>query len=80
MHSNGTKEQTLAWGGQDRSPKPCLIWNHTMNEQDTNAPPSIHYNSGRSIIIRHTVQLGHRDRYETWLRQIIAAAAQFPGH
>lgn len=51
-----------------------------MNEQDTNAPPSIHYNSGRSIIIRHTVQLGHRDRYETWLRQIIAAAAQFPGH
>lgn len=23
---------------------------------------------------------GHRDRYETWLRQIIAAAAQFSGH
>lgn len=51
-----------------------------MNEQEANASPSIHYNSGRSIIIRHTVQPSQRDRYETWLRQIIAAAAQFPGH
>ncbi|WP_323751003.1 antibiotic biosynthesis monooxygenase [Marinobacter sp.] len=51
-----------------------------MNEQEANAAPSIHYNSGRSIIIRHTVKSGLRDQYETWLRQIIAAAAQFPGH
>ena len=51
-----------------------------MNEQEADAAPSIHYDSGRSIIIRHTVKPGHRDHYETWLRQIIAAAAQFSGH
>ena len=34
----------------------------------------------RSIVIRHQVALDQRDRYETWLRQIIAAAARFPGH
>ncbi|MCH8498636.1 MAG: antibiotic biosynthesis monooxygenase [Marinobacter sp.] len=34
----------------------------------------------RSIVIRHQVARNQRDRYETWLRQIIAAAALFPGH
>lgn len=51
-----------------------------MSNEATNATPSVHYNSGRSIIIRHTVLPHLRDRYETWLRQIIAAAAEFPGH
>lgn len=34
----------------------------------------------RSIIIHHQVEAAQRDRYETWLRQIIDAAARFPGH
>lgn len=51
-----------------------------MGDHEANASPSIHYNSGRSIIIRHTVKPSRRDQYETWLRQIIAAAAKFPGH
>lgn len=51
-----------------------------MSDEATNATPSVHYNSGRSIIIRHTVRPDLRDRYETWLRQIITAAAEFPGH
>ncbi|MFL1405096.1 antibiotic biosynthesis monooxygenase [Marinobacter sp. M1N3S26] len=52
-----------------------------MSDENTNSPaPSVHYDSGRSIIIRHTVRQGQRERYETWLRQIIQAAAEFPGH
>ncbi|WP_165856821.1 antibiotic biosynthesis monooxygenase [Marinobacter sp. JSM 1782161] len=39
-----------------------------------------HYESGRTIFIRHTVRPRERARYETWLRQIIEAAARFPGH
>lgn len=52
-----------------------------MSDENANSPaPSVHYDSGRSIIIRHTVHRGQRDRYETWLRQIIQAASEFPGH
>lgn len=51
-----------------------------MSDDNTDVTPGVHYNSGRSIIIRHTVRPNKRDRYETWLRQIIDAAAKFPGH
>lgn len=50
------------------------------DETATSSAPSVHRNAGRSVIIRHTVHRDHRDRYETWLRQIIQAASQFPGH
>ncbi|WP_152207376.1 antibiotic biosynthesis monooxygenase [Marinobacter changyiensis] len=51
-----------------------------MDNETAEPTPSTHYNAGRSIIIRHIVRPEFRDRYETWLRQIIAAAAEFPGH
>ena len=51
-----------------------------MSDQSVDSAPSVHYNAGRSIIIRHTVLPQRRDIYETWLKQIIAAAAEFPGH
>lgn len=41
---------------------------------------NVHYDTGRTIFIRHTVRPQLKNRYETWLRQIIEAAAQFPGH
>ncbi|MDX1755084.1 MAG: antibiotic biosynthesis monooxygenase [Marinobacter sp.] len=50
------------------------------DEEATAATPSVHYNAGRSIMIRHAVRPQYRERYETWLRQIIAAAAEFSGH
>lgn len=46
----------------------------------SDATPNVHYSSGRTIYIRHSVKADQRDRYETWLRQIINAAAEFPGH
>jgi len=50
--------------------------------EDESAPdtPGGHQNAGRSIIIRHSVRPNMREWYETWLRRIIAAAAEFPGH
>jgi antibiotic biosynthesis monooxygenase (ABM) superfamily enzyme len=51
-----------------------------MNDKTAESLPSVHYNTGRSIIIRHTVRPEFKERYETWLKQIIAAAAAFPGH
>ncbi|MBR9905527.1 MAG: antibiotic biosynthesis monooxygenase, partial [Gammaproteobacteria bacterium] len=51
-----------------------------MNDKAAEPVPSVHNNAGRSIIIRHTVRPEFRERYETWLKQIIAAAAEFPGH
>ncbi|MBE0402261.1 antibiotic biosynthesis monooxygenase [Halomonas citrativorans] len=51
-----------------------------MNDKAAESVPSVHYNDGRSIIIKHTVRPEFRERYETWLKQIIAAAAEFPGH
>lgn len=51
-----------------------------MNDKAAESVPSVHDNAGRSIIIRHTIRPQFRERYETWLKQIIAAAAEFPGH
>lgn len=51
-----------------------------MNDKTVDPLPSVHYDDGRSIIIRHTVRPECKERYETWLKQIIAAAAAFPGH
>lgn len=51
-----------------------------MSTEESNAQTDVHHHPGRSIIIKHTVRPELQDRYETWLRQIIAAAAQFPGH
>lgn len=51
-----------------------------MNARAAESAPSVHFNAGKSIIIRHTVRPEFRERYETWLKQIIAAAAEFPGH
>jgi uncharacterized protein len=31
-------------------------------------------------VIRHKVKNGHQDDYEKWLREIVPAAATFPGH
>lgn len=33
-----------------------------------------------SFIIKHTVKPGENERYEAWLRNIIAEAAKFHGH
>lgn len=41
--------------------------------------PSPHC-EGATIQIHHRVRPEARDRYETWLRQIIEAAGRFPGH
>lgn len=51
-----------------------------MEDENTPDSPSVHHNTGRSIMIRHTVRPDMRERYETWLRQIIEAAGEFPGH
>lgn len=51
-----------------------------MNDQTSDSLPGTHYNDGRTIVIRHTVRPECRERYETWLKQIIVAAASFPGH
>lgn len=51
-----------------------------MIDTTGNQTPSTRYPSGRSILIHHTVLPYYRDRYETWLRQIIVAAANFSGH
>lgn len=68
------------WGLTGRRPQNIMDWEAHYERTRGRRSPSIHYDSGRSIIIRHTVKPGHRDHYETWLRQIIAAAAQFSGH
>ncbi|ANQ29356.1 antibiotic biosynthesis monooxygenase [Vibrio natriegens] len=49
---------------------------------DNNTPskPTIHRSQGRTIMIRHVVCEHLRNQYETWLRQIISAAAEFEGH
>lgn len=51
-----------------------------MSSESAEPAPSVHYSAGRTIVIRHTVHPEYRDRYETWLKQIISAAAEFPGH
>lgn len=51
-----------------------------MNDKAAESVPSVDDNAGRSIIIKHTVRPEFRERYETWLKQIITAAAEFPGH
>ncbi|PAU87312.1 antibiotic biosynthesis monooxygenase [Pseudomonas sp. WN033] len=52
-----------------------------MNQSNDNSgDSSSHGNQGASIIIRHQVSPDNRNRYETWLRQIITTAARFPGH
>lgn len=51
-----------------------------MNDKAAESVPNVHDNAGSSIIIRHTVRPEFRERYETWLKQIIAAAAEFAGH
>lgn len=51
-----------------------------MNDQTSDSLAGAHYNAGRTIVIRHTVRPEFRERYEIWLKQIIVAAAAFPGH
>ncbi|MCA8865112.1 MULTISPECIES: antibiotic biosynthesis monooxygenase [unclassified Halomonas] len=51
-----------------------------MNDKTAASAPTVHDNLEKLIIIRHTVRPEFRERYEAWLKQIIAAAAEFPGH
>lgn len=51
-----------------------------MSTEGSSATTIAHFHTGRTIIIQHTIRPELKDRYETWLRQIIAAAARFPGH
>ncbi|CAN0211429.1 unnamed protein product [Ectocarpus sp. 12 AP-2014] len=51
-----------------------------MNDKAAASAPAVHDNTEKLIIIRHAVRPEFRERYETWLKQIIAAAAEFPGH
>lgn len=51
-----------------------------MNDKAAASAPTVHDNTEKLIIIRHTVRPEFRERYETWLKQIIAEAAEFPGH
>lgn len=51
-----------------------------MNDKTAASAPTVHDNFEKLIIIRHTVRPEFRERYEVWLKQIIAAAAEFPGH
>lgn len=49
-----------------------------MTKHHSDSPSS--HREGATIRIHHRVRASARDRYETWLRQIIEAAARFPGH
>jgi antibiotic biosynthesis monooxygenase (ABM) superfamily enzyme len=51
-----------------------------MTKADIIHPESESDIKGVSIIIRHKVCPEYRERYELWLKQIIPAAAKFPGH
>lgn len=51
-----------------------------MNDKTSASAPAVHENLEKLIIIRHTVRPEFREQYEAWLKQIIAAAAEFPGH
>ena len=51
-----------------------------MNDKTSASAPTVHDNLEKLIIIKHTVHSEFRERYEVWLKQIIAAAAEFPGH